>query len=379
MTVVAGGSLMRRTLTHLREAGVTDVTVVLGQNGDKVRTTFNDGQDIGLSIAYVEQDKPRGIADAMLAARRRFNPGEYFILVYGDVATSANPVPPGAAIVQLLQGTDRRRLPARPADRPLRQRLPERDAHHQDRREADHRPAWATTCWPACSSCPSETFSLLERWGDMEKVFGALIESPSLNASIWEEGWIDVEYPWDVLAANRMVMDTWEQAEISRNAVDRRQRDAQRPGAHRGRVDHQVGRGAGGPVLHRAQLLRRQQRPGPLLLVARPRLDDRLRRGAQELRPLRQFQGRPAVVRRRQRHRRERRHRLRHDDDQRRTSITAACSSTCSVRPSTRASAKLGAFIGDDVKIGAGNTLAAGTVLAPGTTVPHHATVGGGR
>src|SRR6202158_241054 len=90
MTVVAGGSLIRRTLTHLREVGVTDVTVVLGQNGDKVRTTFNDGQDLGLNLMYVEQERPRGIADAILAARRRFIPGEYFILVYGDVVTSAN-------------------------------------------------------------------------------------------------------------------------------------------------------------------------------------------------------------------------------------------------------------------------------------------------
>ncbi len=40
---------------------------------------------------------------------------------------------------------------------------------------------------------------------------------------------------------------------------------------------------------------------------------------------------------------------------------------------------KLGAFMGDDVKVGAGNTLAAGAVLAPGTCVPHHATIGGGR
>ena len=37
---------------------------------------------------------------------------------------------------------------------------------------------------------------------------------------------------------------------------------------------------------------------------------------------------------------------------------------------------KLGSFLGDDVKVGAGNTLAAGTVLTPGTQVPHHATVG---
>src|SRR6185295_16734936 len=64
MTVVAGGSLMRRTLTHLHDVGVTDVTVVIGQNGDKVRTNFQDGQDLGLNLSYVEQERPGGIADA---------------------------------------------------------------------------------------------------------------------------------------------------------------------------------------------------------------------------------------------------------------------------------------------------------------------------
>lgn len=76
MTVVAGGSLMRRTLGHLREAGVTDVTVVLGQNGEKVKSVFKDGQDVGMHIAYVEQERPVGIADAILRARGRFIPGE---------------------------------------------------------------------------------------------------------------------------------------------------------------------------------------------------------------------------------------------------------------------------------------------------------------
>ena len=91
MTVVAGGSLLRRTLTHLREVGITDVTVVLGQHGDKAKATFQDGHDLGVNLSYVEQERPGGIVDAILRARGRFMPGEFFILVYGDVVTSANP------------------------------------------------------------------------------------------------------------------------------------------------------------------------------------------------------------------------------------------------------------------------------------------------
>src|SRR5262245_55841879 len=80
MTVVAGGSLMRRTLGHLREVGVTDVTVVLGQHGDKLQSAFDGGDDVGVHLTYVEQERPGGIADAILRARGRFIPGEYFIL-----------------------------------------------------------------------------------------------------------------------------------------------------------------------------------------------------------------------------------------------------------------------------------------------------------
>jgi bifunctional UDP-N-acetylglucosamine pyrophosphorylase/glucosamine-1-phosphate N-acetyltransferase len=40
---------------------------------------------------------------------------------------------------------------------------------------------------------------------------------------------------------------------------------------------------------------------------------------------------------------------------------------------------KLGAFIGDDVKIGASHTIAAGTVIAAGSVIPHRVTLGPGR
>src|SRR5450759_2285876 len=90
MAVVGNGPLMGRTLAHLREVGVADVTVVLGQTGEKVKTTFGDGQEMGLHITYLEQEAHGGIADAILDARRRFIPGEYFILVYGDIVASAN-------------------------------------------------------------------------------------------------------------------------------------------------------------------------------------------------------------------------------------------------------------------------------------------------
>jgi len=377
MTVVAGGSLMRRTLTHLREVGVTDVTVVLGQNGDKVRATFNDGQDMGLSLAYVEQDRPRGIADAILAARRRFNPGEYFILAYGDVVTSANP------FHQALQSFNSFKAPIAGVCLPGPPTGRYGNVYLSGTRitKIVEKPAISglgNYVLAGLFVLPSETFSLLERWGDMEQVFSALIESPSLNASIWEEGWIDVEYPWDVLAANRMVMDTWEQAEISRNAVVEGNVTFSGPvrveagsilksGAvlagpcYIGRncyvgnnvlVRSYSSLGPGSMIGYGVELkncvLFGNSKVGRLSFVGDSVIGENVDIGSGTMT-------------------------INENLDQSNVSVDVLG------EPVDSGLAKLGAFIGDDVKIGAGNTLAAGTVLTPGTSWPHHATVGGGR
>jgi UDP-N-acetylglucosamine diphosphorylase/glucosamine-1-phosphate N-acetyltransferase len=375
MTVVAGGSLLRRTLKHLREAGVTDVTVVLGQHGDKVRAVFGDGHDLGLSIAYVEQDRPRGIADAILAARARFNPGESFILAYGDVVTSANPFHQALQSFNSFKGPIAGVcLPGPPTGRYGNVYL--RGTRITRIVEKPTTTGLGNYVLAGVFVLPSDAFSLLERWGDMEKVFAALIESPSLNASIWEEGWMDVEYPWDVLAANRMVMDTWEQAEISRNAVVEGNVTFSGPvhveagsilksGAvlagpcYIGRncyvgnnvlVRSYSSLGAGSMIGYGVELkncvLFGNSKVGRLSFVGDSVMGENVDIGSGTMT-------------------------INENLDQSRVLVDVLGETVDS------GLVKLGAFIGDDVKIGAGNTLAAGTVLAPRTSLPHHATVGG--
>jgi len=374
MTVVAGGSLIRRTLTHLREVGVTDVTVVLGQNGDKVRTTFNDGQDLGLNLMYVEQERPRGIADAILAARRRFIPGEYFILVYGDVVTSANlfhqalqsfnsfkgpiacvclPGPPTARYGNVyLSGTRITKIVEKPTTGGL-----------------------GNYVLAGVFVLPAQTFSLLEQAGDMEAVFGLLTNAPGLNASIWEEGWIDVEYPWDILAANRMVMDTWEEAQISRHAVVEGNVTLNGPAriepgsviksgavlagpcyiGHNCYVGNNVlvrsysSLGPGSMIGYGVELkncvLFGNSKVGRLSFVGDSVIGQNVDIGSGTMTINENLDHSPVQV------------------DVRGETVDSGLT-------------KLGAFMGDDVKVGAGNTLAAGTVLGAGVSVPHHATIG---
>ncbi len=374
MTVVGGGPLMARTLAHLREVGVTDVTVVLGQAGEKVKAMFDDGQDFGVHITYVEQRSQAGIADAILEARGRFIPGEYFILVYGDVVTSANPFhqalqsfnsfkapiacvclpgPPTARYGNVyLSGTRITRIVEKPTTAGL-----------------------GNYVLAGVFVLPVEVFGLMEKSeGDMEQVFGKLVRTPGLNASIWEEGWIDIEYPWDILAANRMVMDTWEEASISRHAmIDGNVTLSGPVRIERGSVIKAgavlagpcyIGRNSyvGNNVLVRSYsslgpgstigygvelkncVLFGNARIGRLSFVGDSVIGENVDIGSGTMTINGSMDRRPIAV------------------DIRGDMIDSGLS-------------KLGAFIGDDVRVGAGNTVAAGTILAPGTTVPHHATV----
>ncbi len=378
MTVVAGGSLMRRILSQLREVGVTDVTVVLGQNGDKVRNTFQDGHDIDVHLSYVEQERPGGIVDAILRTRGRFMPGESFILVYGDVVTSANP------FHQLLQSFNSFKGPIAGVCLPGPPTVRYGNVYLSGTRirQIVEKPTTAglgNYVLAGMFVLPTEVFALLEKSnGQMERVFDQLTQAPGLHAAIWEEGWIDVEYPWDILAANRMVMDTWEEAQISRHAtVDGNVSFSGPVRIEPGSVIKSgavlagpcyIGRncyvgnnvlvrsysslGAGSMIGYGVELkncvLFGNSKVGRLSFVGDSVIGENVDIGS----------GTMTI-----------------NENMDRSSVRVDVRG----EPVDSGLTKLGAFMGDDVKVGAGNTLAAGTVLAPGTCVPHHATIGGAR
>jgi UDP-N-acetylglucosamine diphosphorylase/glucosamine-1-phosphate N-acetyltransferase len=378
MAVVAGGSLLRRTLNHLREAGITDATVVLGQNGDKVVKTFADGEELGMHLTYVEQDRPRGIGDGILAARERFIAREYFVLVYGDVVTSANP------FHQCLQSFNSFKGPIAAVCLPGPPTARYGNVYLSGTRitrivEKPSVPGLGNYVLAGLFVLPTEIFGLLEEGGgDMEKVFAECVRAPGLNASIWEEGWIDIEYPWDILAANRMVMDTWEESHISRHAVIEGNVTMTGPvRIERGSVIKSgavlagpcyIGRncyvgnnslvreysalGPGSLIGYGVELkncvLFGNSKVGRLSFVGDSVIGENVDIGSGTMTINESTDRKPIAV-----------------------DILGACKDS--------GLAKLGAFMGDDVKVGAGNTIAAGTVLPPGASIAHHATVTAGR
>ena len=71
-----------------REAGVTDLLIVIGYRGDMVREALGTGERFGLEISYVVQERQAGTGDAALLAEE-FVEGEPFFLSWGDIIVSA--------------------------------------------------------------------------------------------------------------------------------------------------------------------------------------------------------------------------------------------------------------------------------------------------
>lgn len=71
-------------LDDIREAGITEIGVILGNNmPEKVRELLGDGSKYGVRVTYIVQGEPKGIAHAVHCAKD-FVAGEPFVVYLGD-------------------------------------------------------------------------------------------------------------------------------------------------------------------------------------------------------------------------------------------------------------------------------------------------------
>jgi glucose-1-phosphate thymidylyltransferase len=80
---VANKPVLFYGLEGLRDVGVTDVGVVVGDTAAEIQEAVGDGSDFGLSVTYIHQGAPLGLAHAVLVARD-YLAGDDFVMYLGD-------------------------------------------------------------------------------------------------------------------------------------------------------------------------------------------------------------------------------------------------------------------------------------------------------
>jgi glucose-1-phosphate thymidylyltransferase len=80
---VANKPVLFYGLEALRDAGITEVGIVVGDTAQAIRTAVGDGSGFGLKVSYIQQEAPLGLAHAVLISRDYLNDDD-FVMYLGD-------------------------------------------------------------------------------------------------------------------------------------------------------------------------------------------------------------------------------------------------------------------------------------------------------
>lgn len=80
---IANKPIVFYAIEDLVEAGITEIGIIYGPNKEQVMNTIGNGERWGVTITYIEQDYPRGLAHAVLIAKKFIN-DDPFVMYLGD-------------------------------------------------------------------------------------------------------------------------------------------------------------------------------------------------------------------------------------------------------------------------------------------------------
>ncbi|MFQ5481990.1 MAG: sugar phosphate nucleotidyltransferase [Nitrospinaceae bacterium] len=348
MLNIAGGSLFDHNLDLLRRSGINDIFVVVGHKKEKLIEQIGEHRNNGVNLHYVEQKRPLGIGDAVMQVRDKVLPGEYFLLIYGDIVTSAN------IFSKIQQSFHSFKSPVASICLPPSNEMFGNVFLNPNMRitrivEKPKGNEMGNYVLAGVYIFPESIFGVLEKNGrSMEKAMEVMAKKEGLRASMWEDEWLDIVYPWDMLTANGILMDSWEEASISKTAILEANVTLQGPVKISDQVVIKAGAVLEGPcsigkgcyignnslIRSYTSLVQDHTHIGRLSFIGDSVLGEGVDIGAGSMTVNRMLDWKPV--------------RVRHGKQ---------------IHDSGRA--KLGAFIGDQTIIGAGNT------IEPGTVVPH--------
>ncbi len=80
---VANKPVLFYGLESIRDAGITEAGIIVGDTAPAIQEAVGDGSAFGLDVTYIRQDAPRGLAHAVLVARD-FLGDDDFVMYLGD-------------------------------------------------------------------------------------------------------------------------------------------------------------------------------------------------------------------------------------------------------------------------------------------------------
>jgi len=209
---VGGRPLLEWSLKGIADAGITDVLIVTHYLEDQIKRRFRDGSELGLRLSYIRQDEMRGTADAFRIAEEYVG-WEDFIGFYGDLYVN----PETFKYLIDTHSESETTLCVVPVENPSQTGVVELDGDRVINIVEKPRPgeepsklgnAGVYIFNPEIFKFIAETGLSQRNEYEITDSLKALIQSGgTVNAvPMFEEDWLDVGLPWNLLEANKRAL-----------------------------------------------------------------------------------------------------------------------------------------------------------------------------
>ena len=206
---VAGKPFLEHNIGALKAAGIKDIILLIGWKANRIREHFGDGSRFGVRIEYVEQKERLGTAHAISMIKDKVD--SPFFCLYGDVVLTPASVrglvehhrKVKGSVMALTSVPDPRRYGC----------IKVQDGVVVDIMEKPEVPegnlvnAGAYILDPSIFDAIAETKKSVRGEYEITDSFRIMMGKSHLYTHLLTGEWMDVARPWDLLEANRILMD----------------------------------------------------------------------------------------------------------------------------------------------------------------------------
>jgi len=215
--------ILEHLLLEVKEAGISEFVFVVGYHDEQVRNYFGDGSRWGVSVEYCTQRRRMGTADAIRQVEGLATGN--FLVINGDTIVSQNEIGELAkgeditlSVVELGDAGNARNLGLLEVAEGRVVRIHEKVASLP----SSLANAGLYLFTPAIFDAISRTPKSLRGEYEITDSLQLLIDEGQRIAGRKIDYWLDFSYPWDLLAANELLMGLLEpenQGEVEENVV----------------------------------------------------------------------------------------------------------------------------------------------------------------
>ena len=204
MLPIAGKPIMEHLLEEVKRAGIKNFLFVVGYHDETIRDYFGNGADWDVEIQYVTQKAQLGTADALWRAEKLVE--DKFLMLNGDTIVSADDIKrviTGDITLGVIEVTN-----------PEEYGVVETEGEKITRIHEKMREPPSNLINAGVYLLDETIFNALSRTAKSKRGEFELTDSIQLlidegNRISWKKigRWTDVSYPWDLLAANELLID----------------------------------------------------------------------------------------------------------------------------------------------------------------------------